>query len=202
MKRMRIWQITMCLVAVCAFHSFALKGMLEKKLYYITAKEHVQDTVSYWAIFLGTYDVTIDRKFPGEPKQPIDASINFSLLSNGYIQGQGYSEKGEIHSEAELKIVVDSTTQRTFSPEEIVCVYDYGRKVKLSDQTMGDLYLSIEGVDVKVKKLQLRRYVFYTKYGEKMLQEDKEHTDVILYGFAYSREGIETAQGYLAGSQE
>ncbi len=193
MKRFAAIPLLCTCICVSVLPVHALQGMLEKKMHYITAADKQVDTVSYWAMYLGNYEVTIERKFPGKPKEPVDASFNFNLLSNGYIEGKGYCEEGKIQAEADFKVVVDSANQRTFSPEEILYVYDYGRKVKLSDGTMGNLYIAFDGVKEIIKKLQLRIYRFQKQYGEEMLKEDHDDTDIILYGFSFSEQGINKA---------
>jgi len=171
---------------------YGMKGLLEKKLYYL--HQGAIESISYWAIYFGDYELTLSRKFPGEEEKPIDVSVNFSFLSTGFIEGRGYSDKGKIDCSAEFMIRT-SAGDSIIQNDDIAYVYDYGRKVCLKDGAVGEFFLNVEEtVSVQPKKMILRRYKFYEQYGQKMLGEDRERTDLPLGGFSFTKEGITQAK--------
>jgi len=184
----RIFLSVMVLVVCASFQAQAMKGLLEKRAYYVTKAKSGE--LVFWVIFLGGYDCSLIRKYPGEDSLPIKATVNYSMLSSGYIEGNGYSNKGKIASTAKLAIK-DASGMRDVPMDSVDAIYDYGRKIRLSDGTEGEVLLDIEGSMSPAKKALLRGYKFTERDGEKSLKEDPTLSDVPLYGFAFTKEAYE-----------
>lgn len=165
----------------------AMKGLLERKVWYRTGGTNGE--AQYWALYFGDFDVTLMRKFPGEDSLPVKAGMNFSLLSSGYIEGSGYCEKGKISAEARLAVKV-GTEVRGVEIDSVEAIYDFGRRIRLSDGTDGDLVLDIEGTPIVPRKLLLRKYKFTQVDGERSLKEDDKATDLRLEIFGFTKDAI------------
>jgi len=147
--------LTLSIVAIAISSGFA-RNILEKKMFYIN-NANKQGQALYWVIYLGNYDCKLSRKFPGEPEQKIDASVNFNYLSSGYIEGNGYSSKGKIESLPTMEIS-SANGQRQITSDSIDFIYDYGQKVQLLNGEIGDLLINIEGDKQPAKKFLMREY--------------------------------------------
>lgn len=155
----------------------------------------------FWVIYLGNFDCKLNRKFPGEPEQRIDASMNLQYLSSGYIEGNGYSAKGKVDCLPTMWIS-NENGERMISSDSIDFVYDYGRKVQLLNGENGAFIINVEGDKKESKKFLMREYKMQMYYGEEILKEGSEETP--LAAFAYSKEGLaraQKAQAKLDGNQ-
>ncbi len=171
--------------------STAMRGLLEKKIWYI--HQGTTGEATHWAIYFGDFDCSLIRKYPGEDSLPVDASLNISLLSNGYIEANGYSAKGKIEADVHLAIRRDNKLTQV-DMGEVACIYDYGRKIRLKDGTEGEFVLDVETSPFEARKMMLRKYKFEEVWGEKVLKEDAENTDLILSAAAFTKEGLKYAQ--------
>jgi len=181
--------LTLSIVAIAISSGFA-RNILEKKMFYIN-NANKQGQALYWVIYLGNYDCKLSRKFPGEPEQKIDASVNFNYLSSGYIEGNGYSSKGKIESLPTMEIS-SANGQRQITSDSIDFIYDYGQKVQLLNGEIGDLLINIEGDKQPAKKFLMREYKQQVLYGEKILKEGSEET--YISAISFTKEGIARAQ--------
>ena len=128
MRRFYIAALSFLLLAVSASYA---RNILEKKMFYLsnTGKTGM---AKFWVIYLGNFDCKLNRKFPGEPEQKIDASMNLQYLSSGYIEGNGYSAKGKVDCLPTMWIS-NEKGERMISSDSIDFIYDYGRKVQMID---------------------------------------------------------------------
>lgn len=197
MRRFYIAVLSFLLLAVSASYA---RNILEKKMFYLsnTGKTGM---AKFWVIYLGNFDCKLNRKYPGEPEQRIDASMNLQYLSSGYIEGNGYSAKGKVDCLPTMWIS-NENGERMISSDSIDFVYDYGRKVQLLNGENGAFIINVEGDKKESKKFLMREYKMQMYYGEEILKEGSEETP--LAAFAYSKEGLaraQKAQAKLDGNQ-
>lgn len=197
MRRFYIAVLSFLLLAVSASYA---RNILEKKMFYLsnTGKTGM---AKFWVIYLGNFDCKLNRKFPGEPEQKIDASMNLQYLSSGYIEGNGYSAKGKVDCLPTMWIS-NEKGERMISSDSIDFIYDYGRKVQMIDGENGTFIINVEGDKRESKKFLMREYKMQMYFGEEILKEGSEETP--LAAFAYSKEGLaraQKAQAKLDGNQ-
>ncbi|NLP03306.1 MAG: hypothetical protein GX089_12485 [Fibrobacter sp.] len=197
MRRFYIAALSFLLLAVSASYA---RNILEKKMFYLsnTGKTGM---AKFWVIYLGNFDCKLNRKFPGEPEQKIDASMNLQYLSSGYIEGNGYSAKGKVDCLPTMWIS-NEKGERMISSDSIDFIYDYGRKVQMIDGENGTFIINVEGDKRESKKFLMREYKMQMYFGEEILKEGSEETP--LAAFAYSKEGLaraQKAQAKLDGNQ-
>jgi hypothetical protein len=194
MKYSRIFMITGSLLIAIACAAFAGRSLMEKKLFYI-ADGKISEA-KFWRIHMGTFDMTLNRKVPGEGVQPVKASMNIALLSSGYVEGSGYSEKlGRVECMGYFFLKTASGTTKVDVDSIEFVVRDNGIKVKRSNGEEGDLIIDIEGTaQITPKVLELKYFAYYNK-EEGTLREPK---DVVIQGFANTKEA---AQKILSRAQ-
>jgi hypothetical protein len=163
------------------------RSLLPKPLFYVAGT--TVGEVKFWAMYLGNHEINLVRKFPGEDQKPIKTSMNLSLVSSGYVEGNGYSSKGKIGCSASL-MIGPASAARKITLDSIDYVYDYGAKVKLRSGEVGDLLVDAEGELVTPKAPSLRLYEMTKQYGEEILTEGKE---IPIVGFAFSKEAAQKA---------
>jgi hypothetical protein len=164
---------------------------MEKTLYYISRGKIHQ--AKYWTIFMGNHDVEVLRKFPGEDKRPIKSSVNLTMLSNGYIEGYGYTDKGKIVCRADYAIVTGSDTAKVHLDSlEYVC--NGGTYMQLNSAKAGPAFIDVEGYPVEPRKMVLQLYKMENVYGEEAL---KSKDEIVISAFAYTKEGINKAMQYM-----
>ena len=187
MRRFSIAVFSFLLLAVSISYG---RNILEKKMFYLsnTGKTGM---AKYWVVYLGNFDCKLNRKFPGESEQKIDASMNLQFLSSGYVEGNGYSAKGKVDCLPTMWINNDNG-ERMISSDSIDFIYDYGRRVQMINGENGTLVINIEGEKKDSKRFLMREYKMTILYGEEILKEGSEETQ--LAAFAYSKEGLARAQ--------
>jgi hypothetical protein len=181
--------IALSLIVVAVSAGFA-RNILEKKTFYLN-NTNKTGQARFWVVFLGTHDVKITRAIPGEGDVTVQANVNLQLISSGYIEGNGYGEKGKIeclptmllsNGQDEKRIVLDS----------IDYIYDFGRKVRMLSGDTGSLIIDVEGNKVVAKKFLMREYKLTTYYGEEILKEGSQ--EIPLMGMSLTQEGVVRAQ--------
>ena len=197
LSRSRFFVLSFLLLMVST--GFA-RNILEKKMYYLS-NESKSGEARFWVVYLGNFDCKINRKFPGEPEQSIDASMNIQYLSSGYLEGNGYSAKGKVDCLPTM-LLTNENGEKSFNADSIDYVYDYGRKVRLITGEEGSFIINVEGVKKESKKFLMREYKLTKLYGEEILKEGS--TETPLAAFAYSKEGLaraKSAQAKLESNQ-
>ena len=175
-----LWSMV-CLCVVLTASTNQARSLYEKKMYFVS--DNNVETCGYWAIFLGTFPCDIKRTFPGEPEVTLHVEFNVSVLSNMFMEAKGYSDRGPISSDPTF-IVVTPQGEKTVDIAQILCAYERGAKVRLTDSTAGDLFLNIEGNRMPVQSLLLRKY---SMSEAETLTLD---ADIPLRAFAFTPEGI------------
>jgi hypothetical protein len=171
------------------------RSILERKMLYLTADNKTGET-SYWFVFLGQHDCTLNRKYPGEGTVQVSGAMNLSLLSSGYIEGNGYSSKGKMDCLPTMKLK-NEKGERSITIDSIDCIYEYGQKVRMSDGETGDFIIDVEGQQKSAKRFVLTNYKNVDVDGEKELKTNGP--DIPLYGIAFSKEGLAQVKKLLAG---
>jgi hypothetical protein len=173
-----------------ATSSVFARNILEKKIQYIDSNGKIGQA-RFWVIFLGNYDVKLTRKFPGESEQQIDASVNYQILSSGYIEGNGYSAKGKIDAKPAM-VISNASGERKIDMDSIDFIYDFGGKVALINGETGEFYMDIEGTKKMAKKFLMREYKLTNYYGEEILKEGS--TEIPLSALVLTKDGAARAQ--------
>lgn len=186
-SRKRI-MFVLALIAFSVSASFA-RNILEKKMFYLSSANK-QGQALYWVVYLGNFDCKLSRKFPGEPMQQLDASMNLQYISSGYIEGNGYSAKGKVDC-LPLMYINSGNGEKLISSDSIDFIYDYGQKVQLLSGESGELIIDVEGDKKLAKKFLMREYKLTDYFGEKILKEGSEETP--LAAFSYTKEGLARA---------
>jgi ABC-type amino acid transport substrate-binding protein len=188
------------LVALCLMMyagSLSAKSLLEKALYFINPTTSKVDSAKYWKVFVGSYPATLQRKFPGEEMATVQTDLNLTLLSSGYVEGYGYSNKGRIDCEAVL--FSDSAATQKISFDSIEYVYNGGQNVKMKNKPSTSLYLDVEGNRVTIYKGLL-----LTRYRLTIVDEDrnlKPAGDATITFFAFSKQALLAAQKADKGAE-
>lgn len=194
-KFSRIVLITgLFLVALASLVS--ARSILERKMLYIAADNKTGET-SYWFVFLGQHDCTLNRKYPGEGTVQVSGAMNLSLLSSGYIEGNGYSSKGKIDCLPTMKLKNEKGEQ-PITIDSIDCIYEYGQKVRLVNGDIGNFIIDVEGQQKSAKRFLLTTYKMVEIDGEKELKPAGGETPV--YGIAFTKEGLDRVKKILAGA--
>jgi hypothetical protein len=176
------------------YGQYSSRSLLEKKIYYL-ADGKIQ-SARFWSLYLGDHDCKVFKYFPGEGDIELNATVNYSLLSSGYIEGKGYSSRGGVTSEA-LFGIARSDTVKTLPLDSIEYVYSYGEKVKPVGEEETDLILYSGGKNrLTVRRLTLRLFSYDKQYGEL-----KHTTDIPIQAFAFSREAAAKAASKMKGMQ-
>ncbi len=181
-------------ISVFAQHGqYSSRSLLEKTIYYVSNGKI--GTTKFWALHLGSHDVKLAKKFPGEGIVPLNAQINFSLLSSGYIEGKGYSSRGKIDASANLGIITDDTVKE-IQLDSIDYVTQNGRMVKPINGERTTLIIHTENDNRKViRELLLREFYYDKAYDELKFKED-----VKIQAFAFTKAGAQRALKALSAS--
>lgn len=171
----------------CTVSTTTARSLSAKTLYYISAGR-IQ-SCTYWSLYLGNFDVMLDRKFPGEPEQPLKASVNLSITSNGYVEGSGYSSKGAVKCRAEFALCEGADTLPALL-DSLDYVCNAGGALKLLNGKSGSAVVDVEGFAVLPRKMQLNVYTMQKVYGEEALKPSAELT---ISAFSFTKEGIARA---------
>jgi hypothetical protein len=163
------------------------RSILERKMYYINAQTGKSGQAKFWVIYLGNHEVTLNRKYPGEEVQPVTGSMNFQLLSSGYIEGNGYSAKGKLSCLPTMHLKNESGIKK-ISIDTIDCLYEHGKKVHTKSGEVGDFIIDVEGQPIVANRFIMREYKLTNYYGEEILKEGSEETRVS--AIAFSKEGL------------
>jgi len=177
-------------VSTCPAQSMTLKPV-----YFFAAGTNKIGQASYWSIYLGNPPCSLDRKYPGEPMRRIATGIDLHLLSNGYVSGQGYSDKGRIDCSPVMKIKIDSTL-RDIIVDSIDCIYDGGRKVRTTAGVTGEFVIDIEGNRVSPDQFTMTELKLTGDSTDKQLKRNGD--DITVDALAFSKDGIAWALKTMA----
>ena len=184
-----------CLSFLLAAAAIDGRSILQKPMFYSNAATNATGQSLFWSIDLGQPLCTLSRKFPGEPEQKITAQIYLYFLSNGYIEGNGYCNKGRIDCIPSMKIKTDSIL-RDLALDSIDCIYENGLTVRTTSGIIGQFIIDIEGQQIVADRFLLNDYKMVGTGEEKELKSCGD--DIPLAAISFSKEGIAWARKTMA----
>jgi hypothetical protein len=173
--------VVLSAAVLLALSTLSLTMLLEKKIYYIAYGKISE--CSYWTVFFGNHPVKLTRTFPGEEPVEIEVDMNFSLISSGYMEGWGQTERGRIECDPVLMIKTEKG-EKEIELKDIAAVFDSGEKVKTVDGTVGELLIGAEGNRIAPYKIILRYYSHFDDQGEAVLSHEDDYPIV---AFAFNK---------------
>ena len=193
----RIMFVLFVLIAFAAGYSqdgLRQRSMMKNTIFYVQPDGKVL-SADYWQLQLGSFEVTVNRRYPGEGVVPIDGTVSVALMSGGYLEGNGAGSKGKamvrLVTSAELAVKRNGNFE-FIRPDTIDFIYYGGERVKLKGASESeDLYVYIEERDntYKAKRFVLAAYVSDKNTGE------LTYTGQIspLIGVSFTQEGARRA---------
>ncbi|HMD67526.1 MAG TPA: hypothetical protein VKF42_01520 [Chitinivibrionales bacterium] len=183
MKSSRVLLLVVAAALVCAGPASA-KSLLEKSIYFVNPQSGKIDSTKYWKIYIGKYpSITLVRKFPGEDSLPVNADINLTVLSSGYIEGYGYTRKGRVDCMASF--MIDTGTGAIKLPvDSIEYLFAGGTMAKPRGMKVCSVNIDVEGNNVQgVREMLLTKYKLVVDADERNLKPLGD-ANVELFGFS------------------
>jgi len=175
----------MLALSIGALFAQGQKGFLERKAWFVDGNHKISEML-YWRIYLGEYEIKLKRNIDGEGQINVTANMNFDFLSSGYIDGNGYSNKGKMQSLPGMRIRVDGGEGTEIKIGDIDYIYDYGTKVVTKDGRRGDFMIGAEGGGLlEIKRFQLSEYrMVKGSFGEMELKEASDRMPIVALAFS------------------
>jgi len=170
------------------YNQYTQRGLLEKKIFYIGGGKIA--TADYWSLPLGQFDCTLNKFFPGEGNLNIEVSMNFALLSSGYVEGTGYGTRGKAEAQAQFGIKDgDSTKNLELSEIDYVYKSNEGCMVVLTNGKKFPLFINCEVNNLSVSTMKLMIWTYDKTYNEL-----KHSNDInTISAFSFTKEGAARA---------
>jgi hypothetical protein len=181
--------IIACALCMCA-GSVSAKSILEKKIFFLNQAGKADSSV-YWKIFLGSYQATLERKFPGEDSMPVSTDFNLTLLSSGYIEGYGMVRKGRVDCMGGFASDSAGTIQKILV-DSMEYMISNATQAKIKNRPLMNVFVDLEG-----NKITLNKPLTLTKYKLVIVEEDrnlKPLGDVPVTFFAFSKKALLAAE--------
>jgi len=191
-KIMIILAVLFAFTVVFSQDDLKQRSMMKKTIYYADGTGKISSG-DYWQLQLGTFDVQVGRKYPGEGIVKIDGSVNVSFMSGGYLEGNGFGTRGKFSTEANFAVKRDGKYE-TIQPDSIDFIFYGASKVKLKGANdTEDLFVFIEDAynTYEAKKFVLAVYVMNKQFGDLNFSHDVKPTAV-----SFTQEGAK--KGYQA----
>jgi hypothetical protein len=183
------------LAALMAAAVFAqgTRGLLERKMWYVDEAGKTPE-VLYWVIYLGNYELKVNRTIHGEGVVKVDASMNYQFTSSGALEGNGFGSKGgALMTYPGMRIRIGGNIEEV-KLDQIDYIYDYGTKIALKDGRKGDFMIAEGGENLEIKRFQIMIYNNVKgKFGELELVLDKDRDRMPIIGIAFSKESAAKA---------
>lgn len=174
--------VGLCFQVFSQFAQYSQRSLLEKKIYYVANGKVA--SANYWSLPIGSFPVTLNRRFPGEGNIDVEAEVNFSALSSGYIEGSGYGARGKIGSEAQFAIM-DADTVKDLDFNDIDYVYASGDMVKPKKGDTQPLILSCEVNKLTIKNMKIMIWRYDKKFSELKHSKDIDR----ITAFSFTKDG-------------
>ena len=187
MRRTILLLMTTLVGCATAYDLPQTRTLLEKQLFYVSKGKI--GSCKYWALHLGAHDCDLRRKFPGEDTIEVEATMNFDMISSGYVDGSGYCARGKVKCLTDFHLATADTAYR-IDIDSIDYAYDYCDKVVLTTGEKDNLRTDADGKLARPKHLLLRIYHMVDYYGAEVLRPKAE---VNISAFAFSKKGIRQA---------
>jgi len=189
MKRIQIYASVLVIATIAGL---ALgRAMLKRPLYYFSSGQ-VQ-SVDYWSLFLGNYDLSYSKEFPYEGAVEVKGSFNISLVSSGYVEANGYSNRGKVSEVASLQ----DEQGELIKVDSLAAIYDYGQRYLLKNGRQGELHIGLFNKTISIKKMMLTTYNEADKWGETVL---KNNAEIPIAHFGFSAQALKDAMA-LTGKE-
>jgi hypothetical protein len=181
-----------CFAAQPAAVTAAKESPVKEKLLYYQVNTRILDSCGNWTIYLGSFDVTLTKKSPkGDRKIP--ATLGFSLLQNGAIEGIDTSKPAEKPVRAVMKIE-NGTVIRTITMDSIDYLYNMGTRVRTKGGDVGNFFIDVEGQELRNDHFVLRQdTVVIDSTGRKILK--KNFRELYLVVISFTRDGLSRGTG-------
>ena len=182
--------ITAAALLAVVFGALTITGgrtLMERRIYYMNKGKVTE--AKYWSLYVGTYECPLRRKFPGEDTITVNANMNVSIISSGYVEATGYCERGRV--DGLFALALDNGTATTqIHLDSIAYVSRDGQKVVHLNGQSGTLKLDIEGKYYPIKHLQFRPYQMTKQFDEEVL---KALDEVRIPAFSFTKDGLARA---------
>jgi hypothetical protein len=193
-RRAIVFVMLAAFIAGTVFAQGGSRGLLERKMWYVDEAGKPSAEILYWVIFLGNYELKINRKIDGEGTVKVNASMGYQFTSSGAIEGNGMGDKGgRLTTYPGMRIRISGNAEE-IKLDQIDYIYDYGTKVALQDGRKGDFLIAEGGENLEVKRFQIMIYNNVKgKFGELELVLDKNRDRMPIVGIAFTKEGAAKA---------
>lgn len=170
--------LTLYINVSAQYGQYSTRSLLEKKIYYVANGKI--GSAGYWSLPVGKFDCSLRRYFAGEDTVSVNATVNFALLSSGYIEGRGYGDRGKTSAEA-LFTIQDGDTLKELMLEDIDYVYQSGGMIKPKTGAACPLVLKCEINQLTVRRMQIMIWRYDKKFHE--LKHLKDIEGVTAFSF-------------------
>ena len=177
--------------AAFAQDDLKLRAMTKNTIHYATPDGKIA-SADYWQMRLGNFEVTVDRKYPGEGIVKIEGNANIALMSGGYLEGNGFGTRGKLTTQADFAVKRNGKYE-IVRPDTIDYIFYGASKVKLKGvDGEEDLFVYIEDPynTYEAKKFGLAIYVQSKNTGELTYSHDVD----ILTAVSFTAEGAKRGQ--------
>lgn len=172
--------VTICITELSA--QYGQRSLLERRVYYLADGKIA--SCDFWSIPLGKFSTTLRRYYPGFDTVEVTSNMNFSFLSSGYIEGNGYGDRGKVAAEAEFAIEEEGAL-KPIDINDIDYVYQSGSRVKLKNGADTDLFIHSEGNKFSASSMQIMIWAY-----DKVYKELKHSKDIpAIDAFSFTKEG-------------
>jgi len=142
-KFMFIFAVLFVFSAVYSQDDLKQRSMMKKTIFYVTPDGKTA-SADYWQLSLGNFAVKVQRRYPGEGIVPIEGNVNAAFMSGGYIEGNGFGDRGKISANADFAVKRGGKFE-TIRADSIDFIFYGGTKVKLKNSSqIEDLFVHIE----------------------------------------------------------
>jgi hypothetical protein len=182
-KTLFVLAVLLAFSAAFSQDDLKVRAMTENVIHFATNDGKVA-SANYWQLKLGTFEVKVARKYPGEGDIPVEGNVNVAFMSGGYLEGNGFGMRTggittKVTTQADFAVKRDGKYQ-TIRADAIDYIFYGGTKVKLKDvDHEEDLYVYIEDPynTYHAKKFDLAIWVLSKNTGE--LTHSRDVVDMI-----------------------
>ncbi|MDR0304429.1 MAG: hypothetical protein LBH98_06660 [Chitinispirillales bacterium] len=185
-----VFTVLLAFTAIYSQDDLKQRSMMKKTIFYVTSDGKTA-SADYWQLSLGNFDVRVQRKYPGEGMVSIDGSVNAALMSGGYIEGNGFGDRGKLMAMADFAVKRDGKYE-IVRADSIDFIFYGGTKAKLKDSDqIEDLFVHIED---PYNTYQPKKFILGIYSGNKNTGELTFMRDVSpLIGISFTTEGAQKA---------
>jgi len=178
---------------------FRQRVMTESKVHFTMLDGRVQ-TADFWQLKLGRFEVDLVRSFPGQGNLPVNGNVNIMFMSGGYLEGNGFGNRGRINANAEFAVKRNGDFQM-IRQEAIEYIFFGGSRVKLVEaEEEEDLFIFIESKEnvYQAKDFSLSIFVNNRATRELELRDDIEGITAIAFTAERARRGHQATMNEIS----